>query len=351
VAINPAEGEAFLAGWSIAAIIGFCVCWALLLIWAATIGAVFDALASALTVHKWFVHIDLGGPFRNANHFVENKLEGWANSCQKQFGLSMHYMAVLYFAMSKEISQLSQDTLSAGHWIVHTAIPQVVEWDTGSWKKRTNKAAAAAAGAAAGLALLKKHSAAQQHSQAQTNSQVKTHEQTSDRTQTHTKVQTQAQAHVQAHDHVLIHKVIEVEKLPVPFGQTVKNIRARVGNVEALLGATAMAAAMANVLGVASPRCLRDGPLGRFSRALCGLPTGLFEGFLGLLLDAFVFTEICRIMNLLEPVVSEVAVPIVETLTTTAAVFCDPKYQAPTPMIVRENHLPSKAQIAFAREV
>lgn len=56
-------------------------------------------------------------------------------------------------------------------------------------------------------------------------------------------------------------------------------IKKRLSRVEKLLGVTAIAAVMARVLHV-SPKCLRDGNVGRTARALCGMDTGLLDSLL-----------------------------------------------------------------------
>jgi hypothetical protein len=102
----------------------------------------------------------------------------------------------------------------------------------------------------------------------------------------------------------------------------VRKLAKRVTRTEALFGATAMSLAMANVLGLRSARCLRSGPLGKVSRALCGAPTGLLNDLVGLLADFFILENVCSMLPLLETAASDVGTPLVEVLTTVGAGLC-----------------------------
>lgn len=124
-----------------------------------------------------------------------------------------------------------------------------------------------------------------------------------------------------------------VPSLPVPFGRTVKQLRRRLGRVEALLGVTAFAAVLASVLGVTA-KCVRPGgPIGRTARALCGAPVHLLEDFLSLLADIWVLDNICVLIPLLEEAASVVAIPLVDALTTVSAGLCKGSIGKPEPLV------------------
>lgn len=104
--------------------------------------------------------------------------------------------------------------------------------------------------------------------------------------------------------------------LPVPFGQTVKQIRRRLHRVEALLGVTAFAAVLSQVLGV-RVSCLKPGGnIGKTARRLCGLPTHWLNDVLGLLADFYVLENLCDVLPWVESAASAVAVPFVDAVTT-----------------------------------
>ena len=82
--------------------------------------------------------------------------------------------------------------------------------------------------------------------------------------------------------------------LPVPFGRTVKQLRRRLGKVEALLGVTGLAIALAHVFRLnGNWRCLTRGNIGRFMRGLCRAPNWLLDIFLLEAFTAFTILDLC----------------------------------------------------------
>lgn len=103
----------------------------------------------------------------------------------------------------------------------------------------------------------------------------------------------------------------------------------RLHRVEALLGVTAFAAIMARVLGLASPRCLRGGNVGRIARGICGMPLRWFNDVLALLTDFFVLTEICEVIGWLEAGFGVVANELTAFVSETGMALCHGDYDAP----------------------
>ena len=87
--------------------------------------------------------------------------------------------------------------------------------------------------------------------------------------------------------------------LPVPFGQTVKQIRRRLRKVEALLGVSAFAAVLAGTLGVGL-NCLKPGGnLPRLARSVCRAPSWLIRFLVAGAIEAFIAADLCDFTKLL----------------------------------------------------
>ena len=86
----------------------------------------------------------------------------------------------------------------------------------------------------------------------------------------------------------------QAPSLPIPFGRTIKQLRRRLGKVEALLGVTGLAIALAHVFRLnGNWRCLTRGNIGRFMRGLCRAPTWLLDIFLLEAFTAFTILDLC----------------------------------------------------------
>jgi hypothetical protein len=118
----------------------------------------------------------------------------------------------------------------------------------------------------------------------------------------------------------LPHRLHGIDELEERLGK-------RLRKVEALLGATAMAAAMANVLGV-SARCLRSGNVGKVARAVCGLSREALNDLLGLLVDVLIVEDVCQVIVLLEDALSLVQGPLNDFVTVVDGALCHGDYGA-----------------------
>lgn len=322
MALAPVGGEAALGAWTLVAALGFVVCAGLLWTWRNTIGAAFEQLASFRIGLKYVGSIHPLAPLGSINNAVEHNLSVWADACQKQSGLAWHYMAQLYDTLAKENKYAVQNTLALGHWIVHKYVPNTILTNLEPWKKRTRKAEIAAAGAAAAVLAEKKISHSTAHTGAQAAATVTATAHTLTKGATHTGSRVTVIEHTITHDTKVITQVIDVGALPARIGQTITQIRKRLGRAEAWTAAGALSIAMANVLGIPNPRCLRDGPLGKVSRALCGIPGGFLNDLVGLLADFFILENVCMMLPWLETAASDVGTPVVEVLTEIGAGLC-----------------------------
>lgn len=104
----------------------------------------------------------------------------------------------------------------------------------------------------------------------------------------------------------------------------------RLRRLEALLGVTGLAIAMANVLGLgANWRCLTRGNIGRTARKLCGLPSHVLDDLLGLLVDVVLVADICQVITLLTEGLSIIQGPIDTLVTVAEGALCHGDYNAP----------------------
>lgn len=322
MAFAPAGGEAALGAWTLVAFLGFVVCFGLLQAWRHTIGAVFRSIADKKIGLRYVGSIKPLAFLGTIDNSVESNLAAWASGFQKQYGLAMHYMAALAEVMSKEIAQLSQDSLAASHYFERTAIPAAINTALRPWRSKTNKASVAAAAALAAAAVAKKASQSHAHTEAGSTATTKAEASSAAKTVAHTSTVVKTVERTVVHDTKVITQVIDVASIPIPFGRTISNIKRRLSRAETWVGATALSIAMANVLGIPNPRCLRDGPLGRISRRLCGIPTNFLNDLLGLVADFFILENICTVLPWLESAASEIGTPLVELLTDVGAGLC-----------------------------
>jgi len=120
----------------------------------------------------------------------------------------------------------------------------------------------------------------------------------------------------------------------------------RLGRVEVLLGTVGLAAALARVFGLPDWRCLTRGNIGQTARALCGIPSHLLQDLLGLITDFLVLANICDVIPWLETAFSDVAAPLISTLTDIGAGLCNPADERPATLDVPSLLLPAVAGVS-----
>lgn len=289
------------------AVVGYLVARGLLSTYTHTIGYFLHAVASALvfSVPLTFGHrkIDLGGPVRALDHGIVTAMQNWCDGAEIQMGYCLHGLEKVARFMSQAIDSLGRETSATFDWLADVHIPK--------WAKY-------ALGAAFPFAYLSKLIAAQ-IAKALPHIRTEIHTITHDVPRVTVKVLRQSVAGTLTIPKWVLHIPRELRGVETQAGRLSK----RIGRVEALLGVTAMAAAMANVLGIPNPRCLRKGPLGRIARTLCGIPTSLLNDVLGLLADFFLLENVCTVLPWLETAASDIGTPLVELLTTVGAGLCD----------------------------
>jgi hypothetical protein len=250
-----------------------------------------------------------------------------------------------WYAIGWTVNQMvvtAQETAAStarfAHWAIHTAIPGTVDATLKPWLSKTNKTVAVAGAAGALAALLKKalHAEHQAEHAANQAARAATRAAGHEAHVAHSVATTTA--NTVTHQTKVITQVIDVASLPVPFGRTIAQIKKRIGLLEAGVGATAVAVALANVLGIPNPKCLTRGPIGRVARSLCGMPSGFLNELLGLVADFFILENVCVMLPWLETAASEIGTPLVELLTTVGAGLCHGSsapgaLQGPTPSV------------------
>lgn len=329
-------------------LLGWIVALGLLYTWNATFHHLFKGIADALTFtigvgfgpHKT---VHLGGWANSIDKAAQGFFSDWALGSQILVGKFWHALAYILKEWSHAISRSMSATLDLGHWIVHTWAPTWVEGLLSPLRRKTNTAAAAAGAAGALAALLKKTQRAEHAAEQAATDATRAAARAAGREAHQAKSVATTVENTVVHETKVITQVVDVWSLPKPFGRTIRNIRARLGTVEALLGATAFAAAMANVIGIPSWRCLTKGPLGRTSRALCGLPSRLFEDLLAALADLWVLENVCVLIPFLEKGAEEIGAPLVEALTVAGAGICKGSIGAPATLKVSRVYPPPLA--------
>ena len=92
---------------------------------------------------------------------------------------------------------------------------------------------------------------------------------------------------------------------------------------------------------------LRCSNVKKIGSQLCGMPTGLFESLLALVTDFLVLTNICTVIPWLESAFSEVAGPLIGTLTKAGAGLCGGPTDLPTEMTVPQLYVPKTADASL----
>lgn len=113
------------------------------------------------------------------------------------------------------------------------------------------------------------------------------------------------------------------------LGDLYNSAAARIAALERAVSTEALTAAVAlaiTKLGLDWIRCNR---VGRFGRAMCGGSGAFFDDLLALVAEAFILTNVCTLIPLLEEAASAVAVPLVEGLTVVGAGLCAGSQAAP----------------------
>jgi hypothetical protein len=308
--------------------------------WIYSFGSVLVSLAGILNYDKWIVHIHFGGPLLALNNRIQNAILDAAQAFDAQAGRFWHGAATLATWLAKETERVARSQLAFGEWLVHVHIPK--------WVKAVVSAAIYAYPFEKLVrALLRGEIGKLTHE-----TRVVVHDATRviehygpipyaadwRWLHRHWKALTAAVLTVATLPATLPHVGVDVGKTWRGLTRRLARLERRMTRVEALLGVTAFAAVMAKVLGV-SARCLKGGgPLSRVSRALCGLSGAALADLLGLLVDAFVFADLCLVLRLLDDAVPYALGPVNDAIDAFDMALSPCKWEKPptlhTPQLV-----------------
>lgn len=222
-------------------------------------GGIAALLRYGTTVLGHHVGFDFGGPIRAANTAIVNTLQERVADAEEDIAWTWHKMTQIWQATAEAVDWLAHETTATAHWLSHVRIPK--------WSKY------AAIPLLLPLLIPKVIRAILPHLHANTIRVVHTVTHTITRVVVHTAAKAVA---------VTLPGVIPLPGIRAEIRGLTKRfarLNARLRRVEALLGATAMVAAIANALGL-TVKCLRHGNLGRASRAVCGMPENLLATLL-----------------------------------------------------------------------
>jgi len=311
--------------------------------WQLSFSPILEGLASIFTINVWRFHLHPLSKLTDLDHFVINSITEAALGYEQAMGFWFHQSARLQSWIASETWGLARDSLHFGSWLVHAYVPAAIHDATHLLGRATHTLthvvtrvervvvhtpAVAKAAAHAAVAPLYRTVAIPHLGELQW-------------IHHHWKALTRAAA------------VAGGLALPRPdvwpkFWQSWRTVerwnaltKRRLERLEALLGATAMAAAMANVLGLRNPRCLRSGPLGKVSRALCGLSSNALNDVLGLLVDVLVISEICEVIPLMEQGFNVIAEPLSGLIGEAGAALCGGDFDPPPTLSLPTLSLPA----------
>lgn len=305
-------------------VVGWIAALGLLYVYDNTLHYAFVALASLLTFSVLGVHIDWGKGILKIDTTVRNALSDWAHGIERAMGEAFHETAVAWRLTWREIAAIPQDVLGMGHWLVHTFVPTYVHGVTDLIHPVVRDITKVERVTTTKVVRLTKTIEAKAAEAPAVAKRV-------------------AVAAVAA-------TLPGVEVVPRIAWRDIlhwkPNVNKRLTRLEALFGATAMGLAMANVLGIPSWKCLSKGPVGRMSRALCGLPSSFLNDLLGLIVDFAVIEDICQVIGWLSHGFTLIEKPLDEFVGVTEGALCHGDYSKPPTLTVPPLELTSTA---FAR--
>lgn len=297
-----------------------------------TFGYLLDRLAGVLKFKiRYAPDVDLGGPVRALNHGIQHTLAAGASKSEHAMGYMFHGAARLQEWTTREIRTLAHETLGWAVDLEHVKIPR--------WLK------IAASVALPPLALARLIRAAVRAELPHLTRVVRVVEKQAGAGVTRTVALPYLGQWQWIHRHwrALTAAVAAAGALAgagaLPWVHIFPRVRVlerfevltrkRLRRLEALLGVTGLAIALANVLGLPNWRCLTRGNVGRTARAICGIPSHLLNDLLGLVVDFFVLTNICEVITLLNEGFGVVAGPLADFAGAAGGALCHGDYSAP----------------------
>ena len=305
----------------LALMVGYAVCLGLLYAWRSTISYLLERLAAILDVSILGVHLPFGKPLSSLDHTMQGVLSAAAAKLQGGAGYFFHGAARIQAWITGELYALGAEIYDSYYWLRHVHLPKVTTIIRAEAMPRALIAKYVGAAVRPIEAKLEREIRAAVH----TGSVVITqrvelpHLADWQWLHKHWKALTEALAGAGlgavAGRFPWVHVFPRLGALERWEVTTKKRLR----RVEALLGVSGLALAMANVLGLPNWRCLTRGNVGRMARGLCGIPAHLLTDLLGLITDFFVLTEVCEVVRLLQDAAQAIEPEVLDFVTFAAS--------------------------------
>lgn len=320
------------------AMVAWLACRGLLGAYRHTFGYLLERLAGALSIHVKFVgDIDFGGPVRALDNGIKHTLSVGASKSEHAMGYFFHGAAVLQEWAARELRDFTHEALGWAQWLEHVHLPRWARW------------AITAAFPPALLYRLIRNAIKGELPHLVRTVRVTVQHAGATITRT-TSIPYLGQWQWIHHHWRALKRAVAVAGAGAiagtfPWVHVFPRLRAierwegltrkRLRRLEALLGVTGLAIALANVLGLPNWRCLTRGNVGRTARALCGMPAHLLDDLLGLLIDFLVIEDICQVMILLTDAFALVEQPLADFAGAVGSALCHGDYLAPPALSVR----------------
>ena len=296
------------------AVVGYIAARGLLATWTHSLGYLLQWLANHARIPlPGFLHIghhiDLGGPFRDVDSFVVAALQNWCAGAEIEMGYCLHGMRKVALYTAQMVDWLARETDASLDWLGRIHVPRLVKYATPALLLP--------------LLLPKLIRAILPHVRTVVYRPVRVIYRT---------LPAQTVTIVKKAAAVAIPGAVALpglEREVKGLGRWAWRANRRLLRVEGLFGAAAMAAAMANVLGLPNWRCLTRGNIGKVARRLCGLGPQALEDLLGLLVDVLIIEDICQVVTLLEDGLVAVQGTIDSIVGVVGGSLCHGDYKAP----------------------
>lgn len=310
--------------------------------WQLTFSPILEGIAAAVRINVWKVHLNPAGALEDLDHAVIDKMSEAALGFEQAMGFFFHQSAHLQGWIAHEVWTTAKNSYHFGDWLIHTHIPTALRYALDvlfPWPKVVRTIAHLIR---ANLPKVTHIAHAAAHAAVTPIYRTVTipHLGEIQWIHRHWKTLTAALATAGA---IALHPGIAIPRVWHGIDELkhrLAHLEHRLHRVEGLLGATVLAAAMANVLGLKNPRCLRSGPVGRTARALCGMSRGALDDLLGLLVDVLILEDICQVIPLLEDGLSLIEGPLNAFIGGLEAALCHGDYDRPPQLSVAALSLP-----------
>ena len=326
-------GEAGTALVLLGGLLGFMFASGGLQVWGATFGRMLLWMADHMnfSIHRFGVTVghDFGNIFRDANQSVVAWLQHVRAGSEVEIAWSIRTMRLIWQAQAEAIDWLASETAETFDKLIHGHLPKWARYVI----PETLLASLVLKYVKGEIAKLRpevvKTVKVVEHAVPQTVTKI---------------VHAVREGAIELPGWV-IHIPREIHNIVDQAGRLEHRLR----KVETIFGATAFAAALANVWGIPF-RCARSGgPMGRLARSLCGLSGQALNDLLGLVVDVLIVEDVCQVIVLLEDALSLVQGPLNGFVDVVDGALCHGDYDAPPVVNVPALSLPPVTGLALSK--